>query len=77
MGLLLCIPFACSIGGVGTLTGTDLNLYLAGFHADMYKTYKEVTVATVVLPTKCLCFIIFHNKNQDGVKSKEYKLNLY
>ena len=31
------------IGGVGTLTGTDLNLYLAGFHADMYKTYKEVT----------------------------------
>ena len=43
VGLLLCIPFACSIGGVGTLTGTDLNLYLAGFHADMYKTYKEVT----------------------------------
>ena len=40
VGLLLCIPFACSIGGTGTLTGTDLNLYLAGFHSDSYKEYK-------------------------------------
>lgn len=44
VGLLLCIPFACSIGGTGTLTGTDLNLYLQGFHQDQYRTYTGENV---------------------------------
>ena len=36
IGLLLSVPFAASIGGTGTFTGTDLNLYLAGFYKDYY-----------------------------------------
>lgn len=39
IGLLLCIPFAASIGGTGTFTGTDLNLYLSGYYNDFYEEY--------------------------------------
>lgn len=41
IGLLLSVPFAASIGGTGTFTGTDLNLYLAGFYKDYYKEYAS------------------------------------
>jgi len=39
IGLLLCVPFAASIGGIGTFTGTDLNLYLSGYYNDFYAEY--------------------------------------
>ncbi|CAG5098267.1 Oidioi.mRNA.OKI2018_I69.XSR.g15512.t1.cds [Oikopleura dioica] len=39
IGLLICVPFAASIGGTGTFTGTDLNLYLSGYYNDFYAEY--------------------------------------
>ncbi|CAG5104141.1 Oidioi.mRNA.OKI2018_I69.chr1.g1112.t1.cds [Oikopleura dioica] len=40
--LLLCVPFSANIGGLATLTGTDLNVYLAGYYREFYEEYADV-----------------------------------
>jgi len=40
--LLLCVPFSANIGGLGTLTGTDLNVYLAGYYREFYEEYSNI-----------------------------------